>query len=78
MPNPTRTCSHCGRIFTAKRSDVIGCSRSCRRQLAKAARDAAPAAVARLVDADELDGWRRVPGGYVIPPPDPRLTFRVD
>jgi len=21
---------------------------------------------------EELDGWRRVPGGYVIPPADPR------
>ena len=77
MPNPTRTCPHCGRTFTAKRSDAVGRSRSCRRHLAKAARDVELVA-APLVDADELDGWRRVPGGYVIPPQDPRLTFRVD
>ena len=31
-----------------------------------------------LIVADELEeGWRRV-GPYVIPPADPRLTFRVD
>jgi hypothetical protein len=30
-------------------------------------------------DTDELEnGWRRLPGGYVIPPPDPRLTAFVD
>jgi len=78
MPNPTRTCHHCGRSFTAKRSDAIGCSRSCRRQLAKTASAAPPTPAALTADADELGGWRRVPGGYVIPPADPRLTFRVD
>ena len=26
---------------------------------------------------DDLGGWRRMPGGYVVPPPDPRNTFRI-
>jgi hypothetical protein len=77
MPGHVLTCPHCGRRFTAQRRDAIGCSRSCRRHLAKAARDAAAVQVAPTAN-DELDGWRRMPGGYVIPPPDPRLTFRVD
>lgn len=78
MPGHVLTCRHCGRRFTAQRTDAIGCSRSCRRHLAKAARDAEAVAVAPTANPDELAGWRRVPGGYVIPPQDPRLTFRVD
>lgn len=74
MPNPTMRCPHCGRTFAAQRSDAVACSRSCRRHLAKAARDPAPAPVA----VGELDEWRRLPGGLVAPPQDPRLTFRVD
>jgi hypothetical protein len=26
----------------------------------------------------ELEGWRRLPGGLLAPPPDPRLTVFVD
>ena len=75
-------CQHCGRTFTTKRSDAIGCSRSCRRHLAKAVRAPTQSvAVSEIydipVEPDELDGWRRVPGGF-IPPADPRLTVFVD
>jgi hypothetical protein len=84
MSGHVLTCRHCGRRFTTRRSDAIGCSRSCRRHLAKAARAPAPDPTARIPEGearetpDELDGWRRLPGGLVAPPPDPRLTFRVD
>ena len=83
MSDHVLTCRHCGRTFTTKRSDAIGCSRSCRRHLEKAARaPTSAAAVSPMGDipaAAELeDGWRRVPGGYVIPPADPRNTFFVD
>jgi hypothetical protein len=78
MSGHVLTCRHCGRRLTAKRSDAVGCSRSCRRHLAKASRDAAPVPVAPLVAAEDLDGWRRLPGGFVIPPTDPRLTMFVD
>jgi hypothetical protein len=29
-------------------------------------------------EPEDLDGWRRVPGGYVIPPPDSRNTIFID
>jgi hypothetical protein len=66
----------CGRPFSSRRSDALYCSRRCRRDkspatLAAPPMDEAPAAVV----GDDLDGWRRVPGGYVIPPPDRRFTF---
>jgi hypothetical protein len=77
MSGHVLTCRHCGRSFTARRSDAIGCSRSCRRHLAKAAQGAAPAPAAPPGAPDELDGWRRA-GRYVIPPPDSRHTFFVD
>jgi hypothetical protein len=78
MSGHVLTCRHCGKTFTARRRDAIGCSRSCRRHLSKTARDAAPIAVAPTADTDELNGWRRVPGGYVIPAADPRNTFFID
>jgi hypothetical protein len=65
------TCQRCGRPFTARRSDARYCSRSCRR------RSNAPMPVAEPVAGELEDGWRRV-GRYLIPPADPRLTFRVD
>jgi hypothetical protein len=36
--------------------------------------------VSTIVDTEpeDLDGWRRVPGGYVIPPPDSRNTIFID
>jgi hypothetical protein len=84
MSNPPRTCTWCGRSFTAKRSDAIGCSRSCRRHLEKAAKAAVmptPAVVHEtpLVETpDGLEGgWRRV-GRYVILPADSRLTVLAD
>ena len=83
MPGPVLTCRHCGRTFTAKRSDAIGCSRSCRRHLEKAVGAPTQAAVVSPmgdipVEADELDGWRRLPGGRMAPPSDPRNSFFVD
>lgn len=65
------TCQRCGRPFTARRSDARFCSRSCRRRSEALTPSAIPA------DA-ELGGWRRVPGGYVIPPPDSRNTIFID
>jgi hypothetical protein len=74
----------CARAFTATRSDARFCSRRCRRDktphtpLAEVVEPAistaeeAPAAV-----DDDLDGWRRVPGGYA-PPFDQRNVVRVD
>jgi hypothetical protein len=66
------TCQRCGRPFTAGRSDARYCSRSCRRRSNAPMPGAIPAATGELED-----GWRRV-GRYLIPPADPRLTFRVD
>ncbi len=56
-------------------------ARSCRRHLAKPARDAAvdPVGVGVEPSTAELEGgWRRVPGGRVIPPHNSGLTVRVD
>jgi hypothetical protein len=79
----------CGRPFSSTRSDAQYCSRRCRRDKLPATPVRAAAALpigngdtpaitsealASLED-DGLDGWRRVPGGYVIPPPDRRFTF---
>jgi hypothetical protein len=69
------TCQRCGRPFTARRSDARYCSRSCRRRQVQ---EQVVTVVTTLADADELDGWRRVPGGYVIPPADPRNTIFLD
>jgi hypothetical protein len=77
MPGHPLNCQRCGRPFTARRSDARYCSRSCRRQLAKAV--VAPVPPLPIGNGPEdLDGWRRVPGGYVIPPADPRNTFFID
>jgi len=70
MPGHSLSCQRCGRPFISRRSDARYCSRSCRRR--------PPVGSALPTTTDELGGWRRVPGGYVIPPADPRLTFRVD
>jgi hypothetical protein len=76
---------NCGRTFTATRSDARFCSRSCRRakpppaplvEVVKPAMSAAEEVPAAAED-DDLDGWRRGVGGYLIPPPDPRNTFRA-
>jgi hypothetical protein len=66
------TCQRCGRSFTARRSDARFCSRSCRRRLEALTPSPIPA------ETEELDGWRRVPGGGIIPPADSRLTVFVD
>ena len=67
----------CGRAFTATRSDAQYCSRRCRRDKSPATLAAPPVEEApAAVVGDDLDGWRRV-GGYLIPPPDPRNTFRA-
>ena len=85
MPNPTAACPQCKRSFTTKRSDAVGCSRSCRRKLAKAARApiqvpavSGPDILPPAGDSDELHGWRRLPGGYLAPPADRRFTIRID
>ena len=70
MPGHALTCQRCGRPFTARRSDAHYCSRSCRRRIAPS-----PEPVA---SAEDLDGWRRLPGGRLAPPADPRNTFYVN
>jgi hypothetical protein len=51
-------------------SDARFCSHRCQRRI--------DPAMEQIPVAGELaDGWRQV-GRYVIPPADPRLTFRVD
>jgi hypothetical protein len=78
MSGHVLTCRHCGRSFTARRSDAIGCSRSCRRHLAKAAGLAQGLPIGNPAATAALEGgWRRV-GPYVIPPPDSRYTAFVD
>jgi hypothetical protein len=67
----------CGRAFTATRSDALYCSRRCRRDKSPTTLAPPPVEDAAVV-GDDLDAWRRVPGGYVIPPPDPRFTFTPD
>jgi hypothetical protein len=75
----------CGRAFTATRSDARFCSRSCRRDKTPASAPRIRAAhpspaveeLAAIVDADDLDGWRRV-GPYLIPPFDERNVIHTD
>ena len=51
-------------------SDARFCSHRCQRRI--------DPAMAHIPSPGELaDRWRQV-GRYVIPPADPRLTFRVD
>jgi hypothetical protein len=84
MPGHVLICRHCGRTFATKRSDAIGCSRSCRRHLAKAAQAPTQAAavvspmddIPPPVEDEELNGWRRI-GGFLVPPADPRNVFRI-
>jgi hypothetical protein len=85
-------CAGCRRLFQPKRSDALTCSVRCRVAAWRRARrdaaasvqpDAPPTAeVPRgrgiTGDPDELGGWRRVPGGRVIPPAESRNTFFVD
>lgn len=86
-------CAVCSRTFTSRRSDATFCSvrcrvaswrRSQRDSTAPAKSDAPPTAETPrtrgiTADTDELeDGWRRVPGGRVIPPAEPRNSFFVD
>jgi hypothetical protein len=66
----------CARTFTATRSDAQFCSRSCRRR--HDTPSPAPTEAADSPPLEDMDGWRRLPGGYVIPPPDPRFTFTPD
>ncbi len=75
----------CRRPFAATRSDAKFCSRRCRRSKRVSAPSAAAMSPAvdigaeppAVVDKEDLGGWRRV-GPFLIPPPDPRNTFRVD
>jgi hypothetical protein len=76
----------CGRAFTATRSDALYCSRRCRRDKSipaapvpnRAARPAPPVEGAPAVTEDDLDGWRRLPGGLLAPPFDQNNVVRVD
>jgi hypothetical protein len=77
------SCARCGQRFLSMRRTARFCGQRCR-QAANEARHRltstpAPAveeAAATAVDDPDLDGWRRV-GGFLIPPADPNLTFRL-
>jgi endogenous inhibitor of DNA gyrase (YacG/DUF329 family) len=80
----TIKCAECQRRFAPARRDAVYCSERCRVAAWRHRdREAAPPADQvhsdpNLIAPGELeDGWRRV-GPYVIPPADPRLTFRAD
>jgi hypothetical protein len=73
----------CGRAFTATRSDARFCSRACRRDKSTPATALpignGPAVEdAPAVTEDDLDGWRRLPGGLLAPPFDQNNVVRVD
>jgi len=80
-------CAGCQRLFEPKRSDALTCSVRCRVSVWRRRHDTT-VSVSTAVDTppareappsrEELDGWRRVPGGYVIPPADPRNTLFID
>lgn len=69
----------CGRAFTSTRSDAMYCSRRCRRDKLPAALAAPPVDTEEPPEVveDDLNGWRRVPGGYA-PPFDRRNVFHID
>lgn len=77
-------CAGCQRPFTPSRSDALTCSVRCRVAVWRRRHDTPPVRpdppVSTIVDTEpeDLDGWRRVPGGYVIPPPDSRNTIFID
>lgn len=85
MTTPIR-CAGCQRCFEPRRSDALTCSVRCRVAAWRRRHDATvsvsaavdTSAVREAPSHEELDGWRRVPGGYVIPPADPRNTYFVD
>jgi hypothetical protein len=73
----------CGRPFSSRRSDALYCSRRCRRGKSPAALaappvDEAPAAAVEAEEAEDLGGWRRMPGGFLIPPFDERNVIHTD
>jgi hypothetical protein len=87
------TCRRCGGSFSAVRIDAGFCSRRCRRSTSAPVAalptgngdspaitsEEAPAPVGRgVLSQDDLDAGWRVVGGYIVPPRDPALTFRVD
>jgi hypothetical protein len=78
-------CAGCQRLFQPKRSDALTCSVRCRVAAWRRRHDTRvpvqpdqPVSAAVATEPEDLDGWRRVPGGYVIPPADPRLTVFVE
>lgn len=90
MITPIR-CAGCGRVFQPRRSDALTCSVRCRvaawrrsrRDVAASVQpDKPPAAIPIGVgprdEPEDLHGWRRIPGGYVVPPANPRFTVNVN
>jgi hypothetical protein len=78
-------CARCGQRFLSIRRTARFCGQRCRQAASEdrhrvATSSAAPpvAEAPASLEDDGLDGWRRVPGGYVIPPPDRRFTFTPD
>lgn len=87
MSGHSLKCRQCRRPFTAKRADAGYCSRACRRHASMSSKQdssqPAPPPVDRsaqpLIASEELEGgWRRLPGGLIAPPADPRLTVCLD
>jgi predicted nucleic acid-binding Zn-ribbon protein len=79
------SCVRCGERFFSMRRTARFCGQRCRQaasedrhRLTSTPAPAVEEATATAVDDPDLDGWRRVPGGYVIPPPDRRFTVTTD
>jgi len=79
------SCVRCGERFLAMRRTARFCGQRCRQAASEDRHRVETASAAPPVDEapaagedPDLGGWRRVPGGYVIPPPDPRFTFTPD
>ncbi len=77
LPLARHRCERCHRSFAAKRSDARFCSHRCQRQVDPPVVET-PVALETAVSNGDEDGWRRLPGGFVAPPADPRNTFFVD
>jgi hypothetical protein len=84
-------CAGCQRPFTPSRSDALTCSVRCRVAAWRRRHDTTapvqpdqpvasvlPIGSNLATEPEDLDGWRRVPGGYVVPPRTSRNTFFVD
>jgi len=79
------SCAGCGRTFTPRRSTATYCGVKCRVSVFR--RRARPDDATSVLpgapptpraEPEDLHGWRKLPGGFYAPPPDPRHTVYVD